>query len=141
MSEAPHSIHHITLLVRDLDAAVDRFQKAFGFEAPIREDLASRGLRGARFSVGESLLVLVEPTCEDSIPGRHLREHGEGVFLVSLGVDNLEAAVATVKKCGARMTADGERRGMAGWRIQDLEPDDFFGVPFQFTEVSQGGQP
>jgi hypothetical protein len=63
------------------------------------------------------------------------------VFLVSLGVDNLEAAVATVKKCGARMTADGERRGMAGWRIQDLEPDDFFGVPFQFTEVSQGGQP
>ena len=138
MPEAPHSIHHLTLLVRDLDAAIDRFRKAFGFEAPIREDLGLRGVRGACFSVGESLLVLVEPSSEDSVPGRHLREHGEGVFLVSLGVSNLESAVATVEGCGARITANGERCGMAGWRIQDLEPDDFFGVPFQFTEVSQG---
>ena len=137
MSKAPHCIHHLTLLVRDLDAAVDRFQRAFGFEAPIHEELAVRGVRGARFPVGESLLVLVEPTREDSAPGRYLRKHGEGVFLVSLGVDNLEEAVATVKRSGAGMTAAGERRGMDGWRIQDLESDDFFGVPFQFTEVSQ----
>ena len=138
MSKSPNSIHHLTLLVRDLDAAVDRFQKAFGFAAPIHEELALRGVRGARFSVGESSLVLVEPIREDSVPGRHLREHGEGVFLVSLGVDNLEAAVAAVEGCGAQMTTAGERRGMEGWRIQDLEPDDFFGVPFQFTEVLQG---
>ncbi len=138
MSKAPQSIHHLTLLVRDLDAAVDRFQKAFGFEAPVHEELARQGVRSARFSVGESLLVLVEPTREDSMAGRHLREHGEGVFLVSLGVDNLEAAVEAVEGCGAHMTAAGERRGVEGWRIQDLEPDDFFGVPFQFTEVSRG---
>lgn len=138
MPNPPSSIHHITLLVRDLEAAVDRFQRAFGFEAPIREDLPSRGVRGARFPVGESFLVLVEPTREDSAPAQHLREHGEGVFLVSLGVDNLEGAVSAVEGCGARMDAAGERSGMEGWRIQDLEVDDFFGVPFQFTEVLQG---
>jgi methylmalonyl-CoA/ethylmalonyl-CoA epimerase len=137
MPKAPHSIHHLTLLVSDLDAAVDRFQRAFGFEDPIHEEVVSRGMRGARFSVGESFLVLVEPTRDDSLPGRHLREHGEGLFLVSLGVDNLEAAVAAVEGCGAHMTTAGERRGMEGWRIQDLDPDDFFGVPFQFTEDSQ----
>ena len=133
--KAPHSIHHLTLLVHDLDAAVDRFQKALGFNAPIREDLPLRGARGARFPLGETWLVLVEPTHEDSVPGRHLREHGEGVFLVSLGVDNLEAAVASVERACARMSDLPERRGMDGWRIQDLEPEDFFGVPFQFTEA------
>ncbi len=137
----PNSVHHITLLVHDLDAAVDRFQKVFGFEAPIREDLIDRGVRGARFPVGETWLALVEPTREDSVPGRHLREHGEGVFLVSLGVDDLDAAVSSVESAGARMTDAGERRGMDDWRIQDLEPDDFFGVLFQFTEDPTGKQP
>ena len=133
--KAPHSIHHLTLLVRDLDAAVDRFQKAFGFDAPIREDLPKRGVRGARFKLGETYLVLVEPTHEDSAPGRHLRENGEGLFLVSLGVDDLETAVAGVERAGAQMNQLPVRLGLDDWRIQDLEPDDFFGVPFQFTEA------
>jgi len=133
----PHAIHHITIVVKDLDAAVSRYRLALGFDEEIRGDLPERGVRTARFLLGESWLVLVQPSREDSVPGRHLREHGEGVFLVSLAVDDLDEAAALVTVSGARMKDSGSRLGLDDWRIRDLAPDDFHGVPLQFTEAEQ----
>jgi methylmalonyl-CoA/ethylmalonyl-CoA epimerase len=88
------SVHHLNFLVRDLEAAVARWRTLFGFDVALRESLPDRGVITARFRIGETWIVLVQPTETDSAPGRHLREHGEGPFLVSFAVENLELARA-----------------------------------------------
>ena len=84
-----HSIHHVNFRVRDLDTAVARWRKILDLDCETRESLPGRGVDTARFRVGVTWLVLVQPTNPDSVPGLHLEEHGEGVFLLSFGVDDL----------------------------------------------------
>lgn len=73
-------IHHINFLVKDLDTAVERYKVLLGDVELHYGDLEGRGVRTARFRLGESWLVLVQPTTADSVPARHLAQHGEGFF-------------------------------------------------------------
>jgi methylmalonyl-CoA/ethylmalonyl-CoA epimerase len=130
------SVHHINLLVRDLDAAVARYRDAFAVEHFSFGELPERGVRTARFRAGETWVVLVQPLREDSVPGRHLAAHGEGLFLLSFGVDSLQEARASVERAGARCADVEPRTGLDGWQVMDLEAGDFAGAQLQFTSLA-----
>lgn len=134
MSEGVDRIHHINFLVSDLDAAEARYRQLLGLGPAIREELPARNVITARFRVGESWLVLVQPTSEEGEPARHLREHGEGFFLLSFGVDDLDVAIEKARQAGAGFTADEPRAGLEGWRIIDFDPADTLGAILQLTE-------
>ena len=141
MSAPVLGIHHINFVVRDLDAAEARYRALLGFGPALRETLPARGVLTARFRVGESWLVLVQPVSEEGEPARHLREHGEGFFLLSLGVEDIGEAISDVTAAGGRFIADQPRRGLENWRVIDLNPADFFGAPLQLTqEESASGE-
>jgi methylmalonyl-CoA/ethylmalonyl-CoA epimerase len=139
MASSLNGIHHINFVVRDLDAAEARYRAFFGLGPALREALPGRGVLTARFRVGESWLVLVQPLDEEGEPARHLREHGEGFFLLSFGVEELDRAVARVAAAGGRFTSDQPRPGLDSWRVIDLEPADTFGATLQLT--GQGSAP
>ena len=65
---------------------------------------------------------------------RHLREHGEGFFLLSLGVEDLDRSVAEVTAEGGRFTSEQPRQGLEDWRVIDLDPADTYGALLQLTE-------
>ena len=127
-------VHHINFLVRDLDEAVDRYQRLLGVRIDRRDELPGRGVHMARFRAGETWIVLVQPTETDSAPGRHLREHGEGPFLVSFAVENLELAMARTNAAAGREICGAERRGLDGWRIADIDTELGGAVTVQITE-------
>lgn len=133
----PGNIHHINFLFADLDAAVARFETLFGKDSFIYEDLAARGVRTARVNVGGTWLVLVSPTAPDAdtVPANHLREHGEGFFLLSFGVDDLDRAIETLESASGSPQATDVREGLAQWRIADLPGHTVPGVPLQLTEI------
>ena len=111
-------IHHLNFVVRDLDEATRRFEKLLGLEPFETVDHAPRGSRIARSPVGESWLVLVCPYDEDSVPGQHLAEHGEGFFLLSLGTNE--------------MPVNAEfRDGILDWKVADV--GEAFGAVLQLT--------
>ena len=124
-------IHHINLLVRDLDAAVERYSSALGVADWVFGDLSGRGVRTARFRAGESWVVLVQPTDPEGIPGRYLAEHGEGLFLLSFGVSSLEDALDGLED---QLRSGEARQGLEGWHIADLSQESFFGAQLQLTE-------
>jgi methylmalonyl-CoA/ethylmalonyl-CoA epimerase len=128
-----HSIHHVNFLVRNLDTAVARWRKILDLDCEIRESLPGRGVDTARFRVGVTWLVLVQPTNPDSVPGRHLEEHGEGVFLLSFGVDDLDAAAAAIDARGA--TCGAERSGLDSWRVVDVGAAIGGSTAIQLTRV------
>mgnify|MGYP001819093392 FL=1 len=129
-----NKIHHINLLVCDLEAAVERYRAAFGIEEFLWGELAERGVRTARFRVGESWVVLVQPTDPDSVPGRHLAEHGEGLFLLSFGVDALDSAREHLARAAPDLALGEQRRGLEGWQVQDFDPGQFNSAQIQLAE-------
>ena len=128
------NVHHINLLVRDLDEAVQRYQQTLGINKMLYGDLSQRGVRTARFRVGETWIVLVQPTDPEGVPGRHLAEHGEGLFLLSFEVDSVADTVSEIKARGGQFSAEQPRQGLEEWQVIDLDPAQFFGVQLQLTE-------
>ncbi len=138
MAEAVHKIHHINFLVKDLDAAEQQYRALLGLGPAIRDELPERHVLSARFRLGESWLVLVQPTSGEGEPARYLREHGEGFFLISFGVDDLEASMRRAQQCGGRFTAAQPRSGLDNWRILDFDPATTYGATLQLTEEKHG---
>ncbi len=126
-------IHHINLLVADLDHALALWRRQLGLADFIEDSLEGRGVRTARIRLGETWLVLVQPVSEGE-PMRQLRERGEGLFLLSLGVSDLDQAVAKVKEGGGDTTSAEPRRGLENWRVIDLDPSLIAGAPVQLAE-------
>jgi methylmalonyl-CoA/ethylmalonyl-CoA epimerase len=124
-------IHHINFLVRDLEQAIAAWQALLGRAPDSRDHLAARGVDIARFRLGETWLVLVQPVVDGTEPARHLAEHGEGFFLISLSVDDLAAETS---RLGEERFIGPARYGLDDWRIRDLDPADFAGIQLQLCE-------
>lgn len=126
----PRKIHHINFVVFSLDAAIPTYEALLGIPVTHREDLPARGVRTARFLVGETWIVLVEPVEPDSVAGRHLAEHGEGFFLMSLEVESLAQSVESL---GSGMFDGSVRPGLDNWQVIDLRRDRTFGAQLQLV--------
>lgn len=129
------SLHHVNILVRDLEHARARFAAALGIEFGAVETLAARGAVAARARIGGTWLVLVQPIDPDGVPGRRLAERGEGVFLISFGVADLDAAIAGLAARGTGFTSAAPRRGLADWHVIDTALGAEFGVDLQLCEA------
>jgi methylmalonyl-CoA/ethylmalonyl-CoA epimerase len=114
-------VHHVNLLVRDIESAKRDYCAKFNIDF-IDESLPSCGVLTSRFRVGESWLVLIQPIAEGE-PMRQLRERGEGLFLLSLGVAQVEDAVPASFHDDSHTagTLSEVRDGISGWRIADFK--------------------
>ena len=130
---AIRSIHHINFIYPDLEAAVEWYASALGLGPFVYEALDDRGARTARTRIGDTWLVLVAPTRDDSVPARYLAEHGPGFFLMSFGVDDLEAAMRELEARGTVFASSGPRQGVDDWRVADIEPGELPGCVLQLA--------
>jgi methylmalonyl-CoA/ethylmalonyl-CoA epimerase len=99
-------IRHITLAVRDIDAARKSLATLFGAEAA--DTVAAVPAFAARtqdLALGESTLQLVSPTERDGALQRFLERRGEGVYTVALEVEDLDDAIAELARKGVRVSA------------------------------------
>lgn len=111
-------IHHLNILVRDIDKACDYWQQLLQ-QAPIKGPLEGRGVLTARFKLGQSWLVLVSPVQASSPLSQLLEQGGEGMFLLSLATDNL--AQERERLAAADVTACSDpRQGLENWYVQDI---------------------
>jgi len=127
-------IHHLNFIVRDLEQAAARYSALLGMPPPPIENLPQRGVRLARYKIGETWIILVQPTDNSGEPARYLALHGEGIFLVSGQVDDVRKSASKLAKLGIQAVNDLPRQGLDDWLLIDLDPDDLFGVNFQLVE-------
>ena len=126
-------IHHINFLVQNLENAVVQYEKLPGIGSFEFDQLEGRAVRTAKTRLGDTWLVLVQPVDKESIPAKHLQEHGEGFFLLSLGTENLENSLNSIKS--KQISLHGtQRAGLDNWQVQDLDPEAFFGAQIQLAE-------
>jgi len=129
------NVHHINFIVADLDASVQAYQNILGIGPFEYEELPERGVSTARVRVGDVWIVLVSPQSQDTVAGRYLKDHGEGFFLMSFSVDDLDQAIAELAQRGATPSDSRVRSGILGWRVADLETEDRLGARFHLTQA------
>lgn len=127
-------IHHINFIVKDLEKALKRYRALFGEPASEPEMLPQRGVKLARFRVGEVWLILVQPLTDEGVPAQYLKKHGEGFFLMSCQVDDVGKAASLVSSLGIGVLDKHPRQGLDDWKVMDLCSDDLFGANFQLVE-------
>jgi methylmalonyl-CoA epimerase len=97
-------IHHLTMAVRDADAARATFEALFGVAGLGIAAVPAFGIRTAGVPLGEDLLQLASPVSPDNPVMRFLERKGEGFYNVALEVDDLDAAVAELTAKGVRVS-------------------------------------
>jgi methylmalonyl-CoA/ethylmalonyl-CoA epimerase len=127
-------IHHINFIVRDLDAAIERYRVLFGVSIGAPEILPQRGVKLARFKLSEIWVVLVQPLDPSGKPAQYLEKHGEGFFLLSCQVDDVRQAAERASAQGFSVLDSEPRQGLDDWLVMDLDPDELFGATIQLVE-------
>jgi len=86
-------VDHISIAVKDLEQAKTIWGPVLGKTTPDEtyEDKAEK-IRVARYYIGEVGIELMESTTDDGEVARFIRNNGEGVMLLSLGVDRVKTA-------------------------------------------------
>ena len=127
-------IHHINFVVHDLDEAVTKYQELFKLGNCEYLDHSHRPVKTARFRLGETWIILLQPLDSESPPGKHLQQHGEGFFLISYEVKDLGAAMESIKDKGGSFRDERARAGILNWQVADMDPDATFGARIQLLE-------
>lgn len=129
-----NSIHHINFVVRELAPQIEYLRTLLQSE-PIIEDLPNRQVKTARFCLSGVWLVLVQPLSTEGEVAQILAERGEGLFLLSLNVDSLDASLEKLSLQGINSDNKGKREGLDNWRVQDLDCPNALGPILQLCQL------
>jgi catechol 2,3-dioxygenase-like lactoylglutathione lyase family enzyme len=110
---------HVTLVVQDVDASVERYTSLLGRGPTWRGEHPELGSRAALFGLANSLIELVGPI-PDAPEATAMREllamRGEGLQAVAFATQNAADCSRALRERGVRATPaeDGEARGLDG---------------------------
>ena len=127
-------IDHIAIAVRDLDAAIDYYQRAFGAEVHHREIVESDGVEEALLKVAESYIQLTAATRPDSPIARSIEKRGEGLHHVGYRVQNCAEALASMIAAGATAIDAAPRPGSRGTTVAFIHPKGSFGTLIELVQ-------
>jgi methylmalonyl-CoA epimerase len=100
-------IDHVVIAVNDLNEGMAVYEKTFGTKPSRTGERPAEGFKNAFFDLpGGGFLELIQPTDATGPVARALAARGEGVYLVAMAVDNLEAEVAAMRARGVRLVGD-----------------------------------
>ncbi len=128
-------IHGFNIAVENLEEATARYEAVFGVTAePLgADDFAFPGLIGARLVVGGLAIQLIASTEENTSVAKFLESRGEGLFLVSVEVDDMDGDVADLKEKGLNFVLPEPIRGAFG-AVDFSHPKSMHGVQFEFLQ-------
>lgn len=134
-----NKIDHVGIAVSNLEEAIALYQDKIGMTCAGSEEVADQKVRAAFFPAGESSLELLEPTSEDSPIAKFIAKRGQGIHHLALGVDDVEAAIASLKAKGVQMIDHTPRQGAHGARIAFIHPKSTPGILIELCERKQEG--
>ena len=127
-------IDHVGIAVRDLDAAVEWYEKMFGATVAHRERIESDGVDEALIKVADSYIQLLQPFTDTSPLAKYMERNGEGLHHIGYRVDNCDEVLEAVKAQGARVVDEHPRTGSRGTTVAFLHPKTSFGTLIELVE-------
>jgi methylmalonyl-CoA/ethylmalonyl-CoA epimerase len=127
-------IDHVGIAVRDLEASVERYRRAFGVEPVHRETVQHQGVEEVLFRVGTSYVQLLRALGPDTPVGRFLDRRGEGVHHVGYRVPDIREALVRLREQGLPVIDEEPRPGSRGTTVAFVHPKALDGVLIELVQ-------
>ncbi|VEN73635.1 Methylmalonyl-CoA epimerase [Candidatus Desulfarcum epimagneticum] len=114
-------IDHICIAVKNLSQAREIYENTLGLDLAAEYVAESEKIKVARYYLGEVALELMESTTPDGDVARFIEKKGEGVFLISYLVDDVDDALGELREKGEK-TIDEKPRELMGNRYAFIMP-------------------
>lgn len=128
-------IDHICIAVRNLNETRRKYEEDLGLKPHVIYEAPTEKIKVIRYYVGETAIELIEPTDDESEVAKFLRKKGEGVYLISYRVTDVNMALKELHQKGVK-TIDEKPRFLMGNRYAFIHhPKELGGV---LTEILDG---
>lgn len=115
-------IDHVGIAVHDLEEGISLYEGTLGMPLVHRETVASQGVEAVLLDIGDGHVELLRPLAPDTAVGRFLERRGEGLHHVAYAVDDIDAALAELKRREVELIDEEARIGIRGSRVAFLHP-------------------
>src|SRR5215831_7898694 len=127
-------IDHIGIATAGIAQAAKFFHENLGLEVIETEEVPDQKVRVAMLPIGESRIELLEATSNDSPISKFLEKRGPGIHHIAVRVDDIRAALANLKKKGARLIDEEPRLGAGGCLVAFIHPSSTGGVLLELVQ-------
>jgi len=131
-------VDHIGVAVEDIDASLELYERDYGMTLVHREIVTEQGVEAALLDVGENHIELLAATGPDTPVGRFIAKNGPGMHHVAYQVQDIEAALASLKQSGLRLIDETPRIGIRNSRVAFLHPKTAGGVLTEIVQPAEG---
>jgi len=131
-------IDHVAIAVRDLEAAIDYYERAFGATVEHREVVESDGVEEALLKVAESYIQLLTPTSDSSPVAKAIEKRGEGLHHIGYRVNDCGEALDSMVAAGATPIDKAPRPGSRGTTVAFIHPKGSFGTLIELVQENPG---
>jgi methylmalonyl-CoA epimerase len=127
-------LDHVIIAVENVENAASSWDKIVGLKVDesMNQPLGA-GFKVARLPIGESFLELVQPVAKEGRFYEQFRERGEGMFSISVEVDDLDEAVSHLKGKEIKVS-EPEASIWPGARVARINHAHTNGVSIQLIE-------
>ena len=131
-------IYGVNIAVKDLDEATRKYESFFGVKArKVAADFfAFAGLIGSQIVVNGFHINLIASVQPGTPVATFLERRGEGVFLLSVEVNDIERDVAEIREKSATVILDANANGKFG-AVNFVHPKSMAGVQIEIYQPSR----
>jgi methylmalonyl-CoA/ethylmalonyl-CoA epimerase len=129
------SIHHIGILVENIEDALKFWRDTLGIELDQILDAPAEMSMVAFLPVGGSEIELIQPTTSDSGIARYLEKRGPGMHHICLEVDDLKEMLSQLRDKGFQLINEEPQIGEDGRLYAFIHPKSTSGVMVELYEI------
>ncbi len=131
-------IYGFNIAVKDLASATAKYEKILNIKSTHmpESDFAFPGMIGSIFNVGGVKIHLIASLKEDTSVAKFLEKKGEGVFLVTIEVSDIENELERMKNEGAVLVSEKPFTGSFG-KVNFIHPRSVNGIQIEVLEPSE----
>lgn len=133
----PIKINHIAIVVEDVNAALEFWQKALGLPLHHVEHNEDEAVDIAFLPLGDGEIELIAPFTEDSGVAKYLAKRGTGLHHLCIEVEDIEAALAQIAASGAELINQTARTRPDGTKYAFIHPKSTGGVLLELYELKK----
>lgn len=119
----------LSIAVGNLEASTEAYRRLLGEPPEVVEEVPALPARRTRFALQSSRIELLQPSASSGGLADFVTTQGDGLFMITLSVPNLEEAVAFLRARGTAVGDPTPRR-----RAPLLDPSQTLGARFQLVE-------
>jgi methylmalonyl-CoA epimerase len=129
------ALDHIVFATPDLEATAAKWTSALGLAVTDAATVDAAGFRMAKLPAGNAFVELIQPLTDEGRVARALADRGQGMFSISIEVDDIDAAVRDLRAKGV-LVSDPAPGAWPNTRTAQVNRQAANGVSLQLLQRS-----